>query len=73
MESGAVGIIQPVAWVKRKKFDFSAIRKIRGFVNDESPGFDRGLDGHRGSVPLERPPPKALQPARVSANVDMAP
>ena len=53
VESGTVGIIQPVARIKRKEFDLRAIREIRGFVNDESPRFDRGLDGHGGRVPLE--------------------
>ena len=59
MESGAVGIIQPVAGVERKEFDFSAVGETRRFVNDESTRFDRGLDRHGGSVPLDRSPNKA--------------
>ena len=54
MQSGTVGIIQPVAGIERKEFDFSTIRQIRGFVNDESARFDGGLDGHGESVLSER-------------------
>ena len=72
MESGAIGIIQPVARIKRKEFDLRAIREIRGFVNDESPRFDRGLDGHGGSVPLERAPNKALRNASVEPTTSMS-
>ena len=69
VESGAVGIIQPVARIKRKEFDFRAIWEIRGFVNDESPCFDRGLDGHGGSVPFGGPSPKCLhEPERFGKN-----
>jgi hypothetical protein len=35
MEGGTVGIIQPVAGVKRQKFHFGALGKIRRFANNE--------------------------------------
>ncbi len=62
MESGSVGVIQPVAGVKWQEFHFGAFREICGFVNDEPSRFDLSLDGHEGSVPLDRPPNKALHP-----------
>jgi hypothetical protein len=62
MQSGAVSVIQPVTWVKRQEFHFSAIRKIGRFVENEPSGFDRSLDGHEGSVPSYGPPNKALHP-----------
>ena len=68
MEGGTVGVIQPVAGVKRQEFHFGAIRETGRFVKDESSCFDRSLDGHEGSVPLDRPSNKA----RVSANVRLA-
>lgn len=67
MEGGTVGVIQPVAGVKRKELHFSAVRKTRRFVHNEPPGFDRSLDGHEGSVPLDRPPNKALHPTPPSS------
>jgi hypothetical protein len=69
MKGGTVRVIQPVAGVKRQEFHFSAVRQIRRFVDNEPSGFDRSLDGHEGSVPLDTPPNKALHPTRVSANV----
>ena len=62
MEGGTVGVIQPVAGVKRKEFHFGAVWKTRRFVKNEPPGFDRSFEGHEGSVPLDRPPNKALHP-----------
>jgi hypothetical protein len=62
MEGGTVGVIQPVAGVERQEFHFSAVGQIRRFVNNEPSGFDRSFDGHEGSVPLDRPPNKALHP-----------
>jgi hypothetical protein len=71
VESGAVGIVQPVAGIKRKEFDFSAVREIRRLVDDDSTRFDPGFDGHGGSGPFEWPPNKALHPTQVSASVDV--
>jgi len=62
MEGGTVDVIQPVAGVKGQEFHFGAIRKTGRFVKDESSCFDRSLDGHEGSVPLDGPPNKALHP-----------
>jgi hypothetical protein len=62
MQGGTVGVIQPIAWVKRKEFHLRAIRKIRRFVENEPSGFDPSLDGHEGSVPPDGPPNKALHP-----------
>jgi len=63
MEGGTVGVIQPVAGVKRQEFHFGAIRETGRFVKDESSCFDRSLDGHEGSVPLDRPSNnKAMHP-----------
>ena len=60
MQGGTVGVIQPVARVKRQEFHFSAVGEIRRFVENEPSGFDRSLDGHVGSVPLDGSPNKAL-------------
>jgi len=64
MESCPIGVIQPVAGVKRQELHFGAFREICGFVNDEPSGFDRSLNGHEGSVPLDRPPNKARSTRR---------
>lgn len=56
MQGGTVGVIQPVARVKRQEFHFSAVGKICRFVENEPSGFDHSLDGHGGSVRLDGPP-----------------
>ena len=63
MESGAVGIIEPVARVKRQQLDLGAIRQIGGLVYDESAAANVGFDRHTDSVASGEPPNKPLQPA----------
>jgi hypothetical protein len=62
MQGGTVSVVQPVTRVKRQEFHFGAVGKIRRFVENEPPGFDRRFDGHKGSVPSDGPPNKALHP-----------
>jgi hypothetical protein len=55
MEGGTVGIIQPVAGSSGKSSTSVPSGRSVGSLTT-SPGFDRSLDGHEGSVALETRP-----------------
>ena len=46
MECCTVAIVEPVARIERQKLEFDALRKVRGFVDDETADGDTSLDRH---------------------------
>jgi hypothetical protein len=62
VQGGAVGIVQPVAWVERQKRNLRALRQRRRLVEHESTFAYSGRDRHASSVALDRLPNKRLQP-----------
>jgi len=46
VERRTVGFIEPIARIKRQKFQFRTLGQIRRLVDDQSPGVDTCLDGH---------------------------
>ena len=50
MQDRAVGIVEPIARIQRKKLQFGALRQIRRLINDQPPGPDTRLESHDDSL-----------------------
>lgn len=46
MQRRAIGVIEPVAWIERKEFQFGAFRQVRRLIHDKAPGGDASFDRH---------------------------
>lgn len=62
MERRAVGLIEPVARVKRQQLHFGPLGQIRRFIEYESPGVDTRLDRHTDERSIWRAAQQAAAP-----------
>jgi len=46
MQRRAIGVIEPVAWIERKEFQFGAFGQVRRLVHDQAAGGDASFDRH---------------------------
>lgn len=50
MQRSSINVVEPVAWIQWKKFDFGPLWKIRGFVQDKAPRSDMCFEGHQQTL-----------------------
>ncbi len=69
MQSRAVRVVQPVAWVERQQRDLGTLRKGRRLIKHEPARVHPRHDRHASSVTPERLPNKRMKPAAFGAVV----